>query len=145
MGLQQRLSQRLILTASLQQAIKLLPLTTLELAEVLEQEVMENPLLEEVPVQEVAAEEVAQEEAKEEQARTDPLKDIEIEKFFEDYFDDGAARRSRPSEVPEMPPIENTLTESPDLYDHLLWQLHISPSAELPGDIAESIITTLDK
>ena len=44
-----RLSQRLILTPSLQQAIKLLPLTTLELAEVLEQEVMENPLLEEVP------------------------------------------------------------------------------------------------
>ena len=49
LGLSTRLSQRLILTPSLQQAIKLLPLTTLELAEVLEQEVMENPLLEEVP------------------------------------------------------------------------------------------------
>ena len=59
LGLSTRLSQRLILTPSLQQAIKLLPLTTLELAEVLEQEVMENPLLEEVPVQETNAEEVA--------------------------------------------------------------------------------------
>jgi RNA polymerase sigma-54 factor len=145
LGLSTRLSQRLILTPSLQQAIKLLPLTTLELAEVLEQEVMENPLLEEVPVQEVAAEEVAQEEAKEEQERTDPLKDIEIEKFFEDYFDDGAARRSRPSEVPEMPPIENTLTESPDLYDHLLWQLHMSVSDELTVEIAEAIIHNLDE
>ena len=25
-----------------------------------------------------------------------------------------------------MPPIENTLTESPDLYDHLLWQLRMA-------------------
>ena len=65
LGLSQRLSQRLILTPSLQQAIKLLPLTTLELAEVLEQEVMENPLLEEVPAQEtMSVDEVAQEEAK---------------------------------------------------------------------------------
>ena len=40
LGLSHRLSHRLILTPSLQQAIKLLPLTTLELAEVLEQEVM---------------------------------------------------------------------------------------------------------
>ena len=62
LGLSARLSQRLILTPSLQQAIKLLPLTTLELAEVLEQEVMENPLLEEVPLEETkTSEEIAQE------------------------------------------------------------------------------------
>ena len=61
LGLSTRLSQRLILTPSLQQAIKLLPLTTLELAEVLEQEVMENPLLEEVPQEQPSAEEIAQE------------------------------------------------------------------------------------
>jgi RNA polymerase sigma-54 factor len=105
LGLSQRLSQRLILTPSLQQAIKLLPLTTLELAEVLEQEVMENPLLEEVPAQETAPDEIANEEAKEEQERTDPLKDIDVEKFFEDYLDDGDRRRTRPSEVTELPPI----------------------------------------
>ena len=84
LGLSAKLSHRLILTPSLQQAIKLLPLTTLELAEVLDQEVMENPLLEEVPVQEtLSAEEIAQQEAKEEAERPDdPLKDIDIEKFF---------------------------------------------------------------
>ena len=60
LGLSTKLSHRLILTPSLQQAIKLLPLTTLELAEVLDQEVMENPLLEEVPVQEtLSTEEIA--------------------------------------------------------------------------------------
>ena len=41
--LQARLSQRLILTPSLQQAIKLLPMTTLELMDMLNQEVVENP------------------------------------------------------------------------------------------------------
>jgi RNA polymerase sigma-54 factor len=106
---------------------------------------MENPLLEEVPVQEtLSTEELAQQEAKEEAERPDdPLKDIDIEKFFEDYFDDG--RRGKPSEVPEAPPIENTLTESPDLYDHLLWQLHMTVSDELTIEIGDAIIQNLDE
>ncbi|MBI3932013.1 MAG: RNA polymerase factor sigma-54 [Acidobacteria bacterium] len=146
LGLSTRLSQRLILTPSLQQAIKLLPLTTLELAEVLEQEVMENPLLEEVPQQEqLSADETAPEEP-EKAEREDPLKEIDLEKFFEDYLDDRAERRTRSvSDVPEMPPIENTLTEQADLYDHLLWQLHMTVSDELTVEIAEAIIHNLDE
>jgi len=148
LGLSAKLSQRLILTPSLQQAIKLLPLTTLELAEVLEQEAMENPLLEETPVQDtLTPEEVAQaEEAKaEEPPANDPLKDIEVEKFFEDYYEDRGEWRTRPSDVPEAPPIENTLTESPDLYDHLLWQLRMSAADELLREVAEAIIHNLDE
>jgi RNA polymerase sigma-54 factor len=147
LGLSARLSQRLILTPSLQQAIKLLPLTTLELAEVLEQEVMENPLLEEVPVEETkTTEELAQEEPPAERERAeDPLKEIEIERFFDDYFDDGGERRMRPAEVPEVPPIENTLTELPDLYDHLLWQLRMTEADEATLEIGEAIIQNLDE
>jgi RNA polymerase sigma-54 factor len=146
LGLSARLSQRLILTPSLQQAIKLLPLTTLELAEVLEQEVMENPLLEEVPAQEtLSVDEVAQQEAREEAEKNDPLKDIDVDKFFEDYLDEGEYRRARSSEIPEMPPIENTLTESPDLYDHLSWQLRMTVSDELTLEIGEAIIHNLDE
>ncbi len=146
LGLSTRLSQRLILTPSLQQAIKLLPLTTLELAEVLEQEVMENPLLEEVPVQEtMSTDEVANQEAGEEAERNDPLKDIDVEKFFEDYLDDKGDRRPRNADIPEMPPIENTLTEPPDLYDHLSWQLHMSVSDELILEIGDAIIHNLDE
>jgi len=44
--LDQRQVQRLILAPALQQAIKLLPLTTLELIEVIDEELSENPLLE---------------------------------------------------------------------------------------------------
>ena len=57
MAIQQRLHtklvQKLILTPSLQQAIKLLPMSTLELAEMLNQEVVENPMLEEVSTEEL--------------------------------------------------------------------------------------------
>ena len=90
LGLRTRLSQRLILTPSLQQAIKLLPLTTLELAEVLEQEVMENPLLEEVPPGDRSPRRRWRQEERQGAGRaTDPLKEIDVEKFFEDYLDDG--------------------------------------------------------
>src|SRR5512134_2943275 len=42
-----KLSQRLVMTPSLQQAIKLLQMSKLELQDVLTQEIVENPLLEE--------------------------------------------------------------------------------------------------
>jgi RNA polymerase sigma-54 factor len=150
LGLQARLSQRLILTPSLQQAIKLLPLTTLELAEVLEQEMMENCMLEEVPVQEVLATDEPglnqQSETPETTPeKTDPIDDIDVEKFFEDYLDDGDHRRTRSSEIPEMPPLENTLTQAPDLYDYLTWQLHMSVSDELILEIGEAIVHNLDE
>ena len=51
--LQLKLSQKLILTPALQQAIKLLPMATLKLVDVLNQEVVENPLLEEMSPEEL--------------------------------------------------------------------------------------------
>ena len=63
MGIQQKLHtklvQKLILTPSLQQAIKLLPMSTLELSDLLNQEMVENPLLEEVPTEELQPTEAA--------------------------------------------------------------------------------------
>src|SRR5947209_18613434 len=43
-----KLSQQLVMTPQLQQAIKLLQLNRMELAEVVNQEMMENPILEEM-------------------------------------------------------------------------------------------------
>ena len=63
MAIQQKLHtklvQKLILTPSLQQAIKLLPMSTLELADLLNQEVVENPMLEEVPTEDLQPTEAA--------------------------------------------------------------------------------------
>ena len=46
--LETKLSQRLVLTPALQQAIKLLPLARMELAQLVRQEIIENPVLEEM-------------------------------------------------------------------------------------------------
>jgi RNA polymerase sigma-54 factor len=147
LGLSTRLSQRLILTPSLQQAIKLLPLTTLELAEVLEQEMMANPLLEEESASEgPGTDEAGEEPPSAEAERKDPLDEIDVDKFFEEYLDDGEHRRTRAAmEVPEAPPLENTLTELPDLYDHLLWQLRMGTSDERCIAIGDAIIHNLDE
>ncbi len=144
LGLSARLTQKLIITPSLQQAIRLLPLTTLELAEVLQQEVTENPLLEEIPASETLAADEAP--AEEKPAATDSLNEIDEEKFFEDYFEDRESHRpTRMLEIPEAPPLENTLTETPDLYDHLLWQLHMATSDPMVHEIGQAIIHNLDE
>ena len=66
--LQTKLAQKLILTPSLQQAIKLLPMSTLELSELLNQEMVENPMLEEVPTEDLQPAEATQEKAEEKPA-----------------------------------------------------------------------------
>ena len=43
-----KMSQKLVMTPMLQQAIKLLPLARLELAQQVRQEITENPVLEEI-------------------------------------------------------------------------------------------------
>jgi hypothetical protein len=111
--LQTKLAQKLILTPSLQQAIKLLPMSTLELADLLNQEVVENPLLEEVPTEELQAADtqpVAEKEPETQtQQKNDTWDDQDYEYFFGEYLDDGYRPRA-PQEVKELPPIENTLS-----------------------------------
>lgn len=140
-----RLSQKLILTPSLQQAIKLLPMTTLELAELLTQEVVENPLLEEsveeAPVQEAAAEAEGVPEKTDEKG--DTWDDADYEYFFGDYLNDGY-RPKQAYEVRELPPIENALSNKGSLADHLEWQLSLQTTDPLLRAIGEAIIGNID-
>src|SRR5687768_15681357 len=119
-----KLVQKLILTPSLQQAIQLLPMPTLELAELLNHEMLETPMLEQVPTEELQPDEAAQEkqEAQQPDNKADTWDDQDYEYFFGDYLDDGYKPRT-PTEVKELPPIENTLSTAASLADHLLWQL----------------------
>ena len=122
-----RLSQKLILTPSLQQAIKLLPMTTVELSELLTQEMVENPLLEEALAETPNAEpQEAEAEAAEKKAeeKGDTWDDADYEYFFGEYLDDGY-RPKQAVEVRELPPIENTLSSRGSLADHLMWQLDL--------------------
>ena len=151
MAIQQKLHtklvQKLILTPSLQQAIKLLPMSTLELGELLTQEMVENPLLEEIPSEDLQATEAAAAAEKPEEApkeqKTDSWDDQDYEYFFGDYLDDGYRPRA-PQEVKELPPIENTLSTSTSLSDHLLWQLSIKSDDDVVREIGTAIVGNLD-
>ena len=145
-----KLSQKLILTPSLQLAIKLLPMATLELVDVLNQEIVENPLLEEVSAEEQQQADAA---AQVEQADPDPTPtpekqdtwdDADYAYFFGDYLDDGYRPRV-PREVKELPPIENTLSTRSSLPDHLTWQLTACTDDRLLRDIGTAIIGNLDE
>jgi len=150
MAIQQKLHtklvQKLILTPSLQQAIKLLPMSTLELADLLNQEMVENPLLEEVPTEELQPAEQPQPEKQEAQPaneKPDTWDDADYDYFFGDYLDDGYRSRT-PSEVKELPPIENTLSTAASLSDHLLWQLSLQTDDDQVKEIGGAIVGNLD-
>jgi RNA polymerase sigma-54 factor len=142
-----RLVQKLILTPSLQQAIKLLPMSTLELKDLLNQEMVENPLLEEIPTEDtqVAEAQTTEEkpEEKKEPQRADTWDDADYQYFFGEYLDDGYRPRA-PQEVKELPPIENTLSSSSSLADHLSWQLSLQTDDSVIREIGEAIIGNLD-
>jgi RNA polymerase sigma-54 factor len=154
MAIQQRLHarlvQKLILTPSLQQAIKLLPMSTLELADLLNQEMVENPLLEEVPSEDLqppeaaAPDQPAEATDKTKANGEDTWDDADYAYFFGEYLDDGYRPR-QPQEVKELPPIENTLSSKSSLADHLMWQLNLQTSDETLRDVGAAIIGNIDE
>jgi RNA polymerase sigma-54 factor len=151
MALEQKLSlkltQKLVMTPSLQQAIKLLQMTRMELEGVITQEMMENPTLEEAQL-EPAPEEKTSEDVEAERDRQDEidheesLENIDLDEFFGEYMESSGYASVK--EFREAPPLENTLSRDPDLYDHLLWQLHMGDTPARRREIAEVIIGNLD-
>ncbi|HJQ38295.1 MAG TPA: RNA polymerase sigma-54 factor, partial [Thermoanaerobaculia bacterium] len=153
-----KLSQKLIMTPSLQQAIKLLQLSKLELQEVLNQELLENPLLEETAEEAKAEETPAEEteaaknnteeppkvEAKTEEEKKDSFDEIDYDAYFQDYIEYGYNPRGMGEEHEEFP-IENTLTRPPNLSDHLTWQLSMSDASPRTKEIANFIIGNIDE
>ena len=154
-----KLSQKLIMTPSLQQAIKLLQLSKLELQEVINQELLENPLLEELaeqaeqeenakteePEQEASEKKAEEEKKTEEQVaeEKDSFDEIDYDAYFQDYLEYGY--NPRMSEEYEEFPIENTLTRPPDLTDHLTWQLSMSDASPEVKEIGTFIIGNIDE
>src|SRR5213593_705024 len=148
-----KLSQKLIMTPSLQQAIKLMQLSKLELQEVLNQELLENPLLEET-AEEVKAEEAETEttdqkteadeeakkvEAKEKDKEKDSFDEIDYDAYFQDYIEYGY--NPRMGEEHEEFPIENTLTRPPNLTG----QLMMSDASPRIKEIGVFIIGNIDE
>ncbi|MBI2369785.1 MAG: RNA polymerase factor sigma-54 [Deltaproteobacteria bacterium] len=142
-----RLSQQLVMTPQLQQAIKLLQLTRLELAQVVQQEMQENPLLEE-GLEESAEPAEPGEEAEQEappEERQEP--EIDWDRYIEEALD-SSRRRDGEYEVAgdeDRPSYENIVTRKPSLYDHLMWQLGVSDLDEESRLVSAHIIGNLDE
>src|SRR4030067_3042266 len=133
--LDMRLTQKLIMTPQLQQAIKLLQLSKLELEQTVNQALLENPFLEETPVETTETDEdeayktvTTSELAKireDEGGAISPL-DGENMKWGEYLSDDGydnkEAGKYKDNEE-EGVTYDKMLTKPSSLSEHLLWHL----------------------
>lgn len=141
---------RLVPTPMLQQAIKLLQLSRMELAQEIRQEMVENPLLEELLEEEL-------EEKEEEENPVDPSLDsigqtqeeppsekesdpLEYEQDWENYIQNNLSQGSSADNYTERPSIEATYKREPSLADHLFWQLNLSVDSDLDKFIGSAII-----
>jgi len=154
-----RLSQRLVMTPSLQQAIKLLQMSKLELEEVVNQEMVENPLLEEEQEEAAEPETAERAEATREEAAAAPAEpapgeapaekdrdsfdEIDFDTYFQDYIE--SAYNPRQYEESEAVPLENTLSRPQGLPEYLNWQLSMSDGAPAVREIATYLIGNVDE
>jgi RNA polymerase sigma-54 factor len=133
-SLQLKLSQHLALTPQLQQSIRLLQMSSLELNQELEQFIENNPLLERIePNQDVGGEEAAAPYTQANQeAATTPAEEHHEESQPEDSFSDSHDiwNESSPShsirddnDEPDYPQQDADTTS---LRDHLNWQLNLT-------------------
>jgi RNA polymerase sigma-54 factor len=152
-----KLVQQLVITPQLQQAIRLLQLTRLELVELISQEMKENPLLEE---EEDTEESIEAEGSVGEQDQGEPSLDVEhtvevkgegegAEEFdWENYLENynlAPVQRQNREDGEERPSFENFLTKRTTLSDHLHWQLQLSNCTEEEQKVGTLIIGNLDE
>ena len=153
---QLRLAQQLIMTPQLQQAIKLLQLSRLELLDTITQELEQNPLLEETAEGAADQQESQEEEEGESFSREKeqvsevtidekPRDDFDWEAYLGEYSTYSSGRVPIEHEVsPELPSLEGRLTKKPDLNAHLLWQLHLSRLSDDEKEVGTLIIGNID-
>ena len=153
-----KLSQQLIMTPQLQQAIKLLQLSRLEMVDMINQEMEENPLLEEMSGSEEIVEESLSESDTLRTLETEEIKavdhtveltgegdgreDFDWNSYLEDYGPMGVTYQRADEEGASW---DNLLTRTPSLTDHLMWQLKFLPLSDVEMRVGEQIICNLDQ
>ncbi|MBW1971757.1 MAG: RNA polymerase factor sigma-54 [Deltaproteobacteria bacterium] len=143
-----KLTQQLIMTPQLQQAIKILQLSRLELRELINQELKENPLLEEELDTSEENENTQQLQDLEEEPIDDEFKnesskmEMDWESFMESYNIEPPPVWEK--EAPKDLSFENIISSPQSLQDYLLWQLKMSHFSSKEEEIAEFIIGNID-
>lgn len=156
----QKLSQSLLMTPQLQQAIKLLQLGRLEYKEAIEKELLENPILEEVrepgdhgesttpqnALIEGGESAEPQISAEHEAALKAPQGTVDWEAYIESFIDSrGSTSPGSYMDFDDRPPLEATVTRSETLQEYLVNQIRM---ADIPGpdqNVALQVIGNLDK
>jgi RNA polymerase sigma-54 factor len=137
-------TQRLVMTAMLQQAIKLLPLSRLELIQKIHQEMLENPFLDDAIGQEDTEGDAPEEEELAQETSEESSQDLDID--WEVYLQDSGGDMSFPVDRDqEMPSLEATLRNETSLTEYLLWQLSLAVRTELDKSIGTYLIGNIDE
>jgi RNA polymerase sigma-54 factor len=167
-----RLSQQLVMTPQLQQAIKLLQLSRLELVDLIRTEMEQNPLLEEpsdvegselaeVPAEHGAAmldametsEHLPTERVPDKQPDVKEKNDGQLQRNeidWEQYLDNYQTQHTSPPgsggmASEDLPSLESTLTRAEDLTAHLMEQLRMAGFTEEEERLGGLIIGNLDR
>jgi RNA polymerase sigma-54 factor len=141
------LAQQLIMTPQLQQAIKLLQLSRLELLETVHTELETNPVLEESVAEGgddergLEADTPPEPTLAEVDAREKMREDLDWDHYLSEYNKGWA---ESPYEPRDAPSFESVTSSKTSLQSHLLWQLHMSRADEVQKEIGVHIIGNLD-
>jgi RNA polymerase sigma-54 factor len=165
-----RLSQQLVMTPQLQQAIKLLQLSRLELVDLIRSEMEQNPLLEEpqdgaeaelneappelvstlnqsIEASELAAPapEVAQPDLKARAEGDVKRDDIDWEQYLDNYQTQHTAPSGGGYSSEDLPSIESTLTRAQGLAERLMEQLRMADLSHEEERVGALIIGNLNR
>ena len=156
--LNQKLSQSLVMTPQLQQAIKLLQLGRMEYLEVIERELLENPVLEDLrevdsqTFQESADNTPSTASNSSVEGESEPSKnESSVSKsdgeLPSDFFSaqTGTAGKKRSDFGGERPSLEATVSSPEGLSSHLLWQLRTERLDSADYEIVSQILGNIDR
>jgi RNA polymerase sigma-54 factor len=133
--------QKLVITPQLQQAIKMLQLSNLELSEKIDEELVENPALETEDRESDFERNVDRELSAED--RTNRLEDgFEDEYFFEDKSFTRIGESSGEDKKREF--IEGALSREETLKEYLHWQLQLLDLSQEELQTAEALVSCID-
>ena len=129
-----KMAQQLVMTPQLQQAIKMLQLSKLELVEAIQQELEENPVLEEdLESREEGIEQEAPSEQLAEEDWDSYLSGSNFDKPASSYIDNR-----------EEATFESFTPQKTTLSEHLLWQLRMSDIDKRWQQIGEALIGSIN-
>ena len=150
-SLQLKFGQQLTMTLQLQQAIRLLQLSTLELQQEIQEALDANPLLEQSEEEQSASEQDSSKETlQEDTSSVDTSEAMQQESISEEMPIDTTW-----DEVVSAAPVTSTAIRDDDdnvyqgetsdsLQDHLRWQLDLTPMTDVDRAIAMTIIDGID-